>query len=182
MVMIFPLNPGKVSWATTIKQDWEVTKFVAASGSRKALVQQTLPRWTLGIKFPALTKYEVNQLMAFYARCKGSWHPFYYKDYERFEVLGKVLESNAEGVYQGVIPIEGYEEPAELIDNVVVFVDGKRTKDFTVDGGTIRVNAPSATVKFDYEYYFKVAFSESLSITQIVENVYTLELKLEVVR
>ena len=171
MVMIFPLNPGKVSWATTIKQDWEVTKFVAASGSRKTLVQQTLPRWTFGIKFPALTKYEINQLMAFYARCKGSWQPFYYKDYERFEVLGKVLESNAEGVYQAVIPIEGYEEPAELIDNVVVFVDGKRTKEFTV-----------ATVKFDYEYYFKVAFSESLSITQIIENVYTLELKLEVVR
>ena len=120
--------------------------------------------------------------MAFYARCKGSWQPFYYKDYERFEVLGKVLESNAEGVYQAVIPIEGYEEPAELIDNVVVFVDGKRTKEFTVDGGTIKVNTAGATVKFDYEYYFKVAFSESLSITQIIENVYTLELKLEVVR
>ena len=75
-----------------------------------------------------------------------------------------------------------YEEPAELIDNVVVFVDGKRTKDFTVDGGLINVNTSGNVVKFDYEYYYKVTFSGALSISQIVENLYSLSLKMVVAR
>ena len=75
-----------------------------------------------------------------------------------------------------------YEEPAELIDNVVVFVDGKRTKDFTVDGGLITVNTSGNVVKFDYEYYYKVAFSSALSISQTAENFYSLSLKMVVAR
>ena len=69
-----------------------------------------------------------------------------------------------------------------LLDNVVVFVDGKRTKEFTVDGGLITLNASGNVVKFDYEFYYKVVFSNALSVTQTAENLYSVSLKMVVAR
>ncbi len=180
--MFFPLDGGKVAWDTSVKQSWNIAEYISASGERKALVQQELPQWTMTLRFPVLTQSELDLLIGFYARCRGSWHPFYYKDFERFEVIGKALNRNIDGSYQAVIPIGGYEEPAEKIDNVVVFIDGKRTKDFIVRGGKITVNAVGTVIKFDYEYYHKVVFEKEITVKQLLANAYTVELKLEVVR
>ena len=180
--LIFPLNTGKISWSMKTGQEWTVRSYVSASGAQKTLCQQERPKWSMEVKFPCLTKHEVDVIKSFYAKCKGSWKPFYYKDYEHFEVLGRELAMDADGKYQAVVPVADYEEPAELIDNVVVFVDGKRTKDFTVDGGLITVNTSGNIMKFDYEYYYKVAFSGALSISQTAENFYSLSLKMVVAR
>ncbi len=178
---IFPLDASQISWNSKLKSKWNVTSFRSAGQVYKSLVQQSRPLWTISIDFPRLNKYELDKLIAFHAMCKGSWHPFYYKDYENYGVIGKTLEQDTDGNYQAVIPFGTYEEPAPLIDNVVMWVDGVKSTDFTVDGGLITVTAVGDEIKFDYEYYYKVIFTETLSITQQFYDLYRVGLTLEVV-
>ena len=177
---VFPLDASKVSWGTKLKPKWDVTSFRSAGQMRKALVLQDSPQWTFNIDFPMLDKYQVDTLIGFHAKCKGSWHPFWYKDYERYAVLGKELELVDES-YQAVIPFREYEEPAQLIDHVVMWVDGAKSNDFTVDGGQITTTA-TGDIKFDYEYYYKVVFADTLTISQKFYDMYSVSLSLEVVQ
>jgi hypothetical protein len=177
---VFPLDASMVSWGTKLKPKWDVTSFRSAGQMRKALVLQDSPQWTFNIDFPMLDKYQVDTLIGFHAKCKGSWHPFWYKDYERYAVLGKELEL-VDGSYQAVIPFGEYEEPAQLIDHVVVWVDGVKSNDFTVDGGQITTTA-TGDIKFDYEYYYKVVFADTLTISQKFYDMYSVSLSLEVVQ
>ncbi len=178
---IFPLDASQISWNTKLKPKWDVTSFKSAVQVRKALVQQDRPSWTISIDFPKLTKAELDTQLSFHAFCKGSWHPFWYKDYERYAVLGKELEQDSNGKYIAVIPFGSYEEPAQYIDNVVMWVDGKKSSLFTVDGGLITVTAVGTDITFDYEYYYKVVFADSLSVTQQFYDWYKVGLQLEVV-
>lgn len=177
---IFPLDASRISWGTKLKPKWDVTSFRSAGQMRKALVLQDNPQWTFNIDFPMLDKYQVDTLIGFHAKCKGSWHPFWYKDYERYAVLGKELEL-VDGSYQAVIPFGEYEEPAQLIDHVVMWVDGVKSNDFTVDGGQITTTA-TGDIKFDYEYYYKVVFADTLTISQKFYDMYSVSLSLEVVQ
>ena len=177
---IFPLDASRITWDTKMKSKWDVTSFRSAGQMRKALMQQSRPQWTFEIVFPMLDKREVDKLTAFHAMCKGSWHPFWYKDYERYAVVGKELEL-VDGSYQAVIPFDTYEEPAELIDRVVMWVNGKKSEAFTVDGGRI-LTAATGDIRFDYEYYFKVVFSDTLTVTQKFYDFYKVSLQLEVVQ
>ena len=177
---IFPLDASRISWGTKLKPKWDVTSFRSAGQMRKALVLQDSPQWTFNIDFPVLDKYQVDTLIGFHAKCKGSWHPFWYKDYERYAVLGKELEL-VDGSYQAVIPFGEYEEPAQLIDHVVMWVDGVKSNDFTVDGGQITTTA-TGDIKFDYEYYYKVVFADTLTISQKFYDMYSVSLSLEVVQ
>ena len=177
---VFPLDASKISWGTKLKPKWDVTTFRSVGQQRKALVQQLYPQWTFNIDFPLLDKYQVDTLLGFHAKCKGSWHPFWYKDYERYAVVGKTLEK-VNGVYQAVIPFGDHEEPAELIDRVAMWVNGNKSNDFTVEGGRITTTA-TGDVKFDYEYYYKVVFADSLTISQKFYDYYNVSLTLEVVR
>lgn len=177
---IFPLDASKISWNTKLKPKWDVTSFRSVGQVRKALVQQSCPLWTFDIDFPMLNKGEVDKLLAFHAMCKGSWHPFWYKDYERYAVLGKTLEL-VDGSYQAVIPFGDYEEPASKIDHVVMWVNGVRSNSFTVDGGRIMTTA-TGDIKFDYEYYYKVVFADSLTVSQKFYDLYKVSLQLEVVQ
>lgn len=179
---IFPLNPAKVSWDTKMKQEWDVTTFKSAGQVRKALVQQEYPRWIIEISFPYLKKCEANALLAFYAQCKGQWRPFFYKDAERYKVTDKTLQKGSDAKYQAVIPYSGYEEPAKLIDNVVMYVDGEESDAFSVNGGKIMVTTTGTEIKFDYEYYYKCVFANSISVKQKFFNFYTVSLQLEVVQ
>ncbi len=178
---IFPLDASKISWNTKLKSKWDVTSFRSVGQVRKALVQQSCPLWTFDIEFPVLDKHEVDRLLAFHALCKGSWHPFWYKDYERYAVLGKELEL-VDGSYQAVIPFGDYEEAASKIDHVVMWVDGVRSDDFTVDGGQIMVTASGTSIKFDYEYYYKVVFADTITVSQQFYDMYKVSLQLEVVQ
>lgn len=177
---IFPLDASRISWGTKLKPTWDVTTYRSASQTRKALVQQSHPQWTFDIDFPALNKHQTDTLLGFHAKCKGSWHPFWYKDYERYAVLGKALEL-VDGSYQATIPFGEYEEPAHLIDHVVMWVNGVKSNNFTVDGGQITTTA-TGDVKFDYEYYYKVVFADSITISQKFFDIYGVSLSLEVVQ
>lgn len=177
----FPLHAGKITWGTKKKQKWNVSEYKSASGMRKSLVQQKYPAWVFEIEFPALDKREMDKLLAFYAQCKGSWRPFFYKDYEEYEVLGKTLVKGQDGLYQAVIPCGQYEEPAAHIDNVTMWVDGRRSKEFNVTGGKISTSM-TGNITFDYEYYHKVIFANSITRTQKFYNIYKVSLALEVVR
>ena len=177
---IFPLDASKISWSTKLKTKWDVTSFKSVGQMRKALVQQDRPSWTFDISFPMLDKHQIDTLLGFHAKCKGSWHPFWYKDYERYAVLGKELEL-VDGSYQATIPFGEYEEPAQLIDHVVMWVNGVKSNNFTVDGGRITTTA-TGDVKFDYEYYYKVVFADTLTISQKFYDMYSIGLTLEVVQ
>lgn len=176
----FPLDASKISWGTKLKPKWDVTSYRSFGQVRKALVQQSCPLWTFDIEFPMLDKREADKLLGFHALCKGSWHPFWYKDYERYAVLGKTLEL-VDGSYQAVIPFGDYEEPASKIDHVVMWVNGVKSNQFTVDGGRITTTA-TGEIKFDYEYYYKVVFADSLTVSQKFYDLYKVSLQLEVVQ
>ena len=179
---VFPLDASKISWDTKIKPKWDVTSFWSVGQVRKALVQQEHPGWTFDISFPKLDEYQKDTLLGFHAQCKGSLHPFFYKDYEHYAVLGKTLQQGTDGKYQAVIPYADYEEPASRIDHVVMWVDGVKSDAFTVEGGKITTTASGTDIKFDYEYYFKVIFPDSITVTQLHFDWYKVSLQLEVVQ
>ena len=179
---IFPLDASKISWDTKLKPKWDVTSFRSVSQVRKALVQQEHPQWTFEIVFPKLDKHQADTLLGFHALCKGSWHPFFYKDFERYAVLGKTLVKGSDNTYQAVIPYGEYEEPASRIDHVVMWVDGVKSNDFTVSGGKITTAATGTIIKFDYEYYYKVVFADAITVSQIFFDWYKASLQLEVVQ
>lgn len=180
--LIFPLDASKITWSTKMKAKWDVTSYRSVGQMRKSLVQQNHPLWTFDIDFPVLNKSEVDTLLAFHAQCKGSWQPFYYKDFERYAVLGKTLQQDANNKYQAVIPFASYEEPASKIDHVVMWVDGKKSDLFSVENGLITVTATGTDIKFDYEYYYKVIFADTISVTQKFYDMYKVSLQLEVVQ
>lgn len=179
---VFPINPGKTAWKSSRKQSWDIIEYKSASGKRKTMTHQEYPGWSFSISFPALSNAETNKLLAFYANRKGSWEPFWYKDYEQYRVVEKTLKKQAEGFYQAVIPCGEYEEPCGYVDNVVVYVDGRKTENFTVDGGKIYVNEVGSKVRFDYEYYWLVAFDTSITDEEVFDNVHKVSMKLTVVR
>lgn len=179
---IFPLDASKISWGTKLKPKWDVTSFRSVGQMRKALVQQEHPLWTFDIEFPKLDKHEADKLLGFHAQCKGSWHPFWYKDYERYAVLGKTLTKGSDNKYQAVIPFGDHEEPAGRIDHVVMWVDGVKSNAFTVEGGKISTTATGTNIKFDYEYYYKVVFADAITITQKFYDWYKVSLQMEVVQ
>ena len=121
--------------------------------------------------------------MGFYAKCKGTLLPFFYKDYgARVEL--QELSRDESGKYQLFIKNGGYVLPCEKADNVSVYVDDKETADFTLDGDILTVPAATAksVVMASFDYYWRVRFSDTLSVTQNFENVNNVNLKLVTVR
>ena len=82
--------------------------------------------------------------------------------------------------------IGGFVEPAEYVEGVTIYVDGKKLKesDYTVADGIVTFKqAPAGTVTADYTYYWKVIFAEDgLTISKKFQNINTCSLKLEVAR
>ena len=180
--LFFPLDAGKVSWNSEIKHTWTVSEFISASGERKTISSQILPKITFMLNFPCLSRYEVDDLLSFYAKTKGSWRPFYYKDYEDFLVQDKILTKTDDGVYIATIEHGGFVEEPEQIDNVTVYVDGKKTDKFSVLNNRIVVNKEGVDVRFDYEFYYKVYFSDEILVKQLFDDVYAVSLTLTVAR
>lgn len=179
--LFFPIDTGLVSWNTKISQTWDVEEVKSASGRRRTLCQQKLPGWTLSVKFPALTYEEQAALLGFYSRCKGNWNSFLYKDYTYCFVRKQQLGKGTDGKYQCVIPLGDSVEATEYVDNVRVYIDGKRTDNFTVENGKISLTT-NGVVTADYEYYWRVCFDKNISISNIFEDVYSVSLTLKVVR
>ena len=201
---IFPLNPAKISWTSKVKPKWDVTKYTSASQGRKTLTHQEYPTWQFDISFPMLSSQEVDALQAFFMTCKGSWNPFFYKDAERY-AANVTLKPAGTYYYKAnglplTIPIKVgdyvFGEPCYMADNVRVYRDGvEDTENFTVsadDSGQLQVyltdvettegTLQSTVITATYEYYYKVAFQDSITINQKFKDFYSVSLSLETVR
>jgi len=201
---IFPLDPSKIAWTSKIKPKWDVTKYTSASQGRRTLTHQAYPTWQFDISFPALTTQEVDALLAFHMFCKGSWNPFFYKDYERHNANvtlkdGETYYYKANGLPL-IIPLSvgGYTfgEPCYMADFVRVYRNGvEDTENFTVtadDSGQLRVyltdvetdegTLQTTVITATYEYYYRVAFQDSITINERFRNNYSVSLSLETVK
>ena len=181
--LFFPIDPGLVSWETTISQGWDVAEAKSAAGRRRTLCRQQYPAWQFAITFSCLNKEERDILLGFFAACKGKWKSFFYKDYTDCYVEGQQLAGNADGSYQCAIPFNGFIEHAEYVDNVKVYINGVETKEFTTKGGRIYLNSyTNGIVTADYEYYWRVCFQNSIEIAELFQDIFKASLTLEVVR
>lgn len=179
----FPLEAGSAAWNSSVSQAWEVTQTETASGRRRAICSQLYPKLSFTVSFTALDDKNLSLLMGFYAKCKGTLLPFFYKDYgARVEL--QELSRDESGKYQLFIKNGGYVLPCEKADNVSVYVDDKETADFTLDGDILTVPAATAksVVMASFDYYWRIRFSDTLSVTQNFENVNNVNLKLVTVR
>ena len=197
---IFPLDPSKILWTSKVKPKWDVTKYTSASQGRKTLTHQEYPTWQFDISFPVLSRQEVDALQAFFMTCKGSWNPFFYKDAERY-AANVTLKPAGTYYYKAnglplTIPIKVgdyvFGEPCYMADNVRVYRDGvEDTENFTVsadDSGQLRVyltdvettegTLQSTVITATYEYYYKVAFQDSITINQKFKDFYSVSLSL----
>ena len=133
--------------------------------------------------FTALDDKNLSLLIGFYAKCKGTLLPFFYKDYgARVEL--QELSRDESGKYQLFIKNGGYVLPCEKADNVSVYIDDKETADFTLDGDilTVPVATAKSVVMASFDYYWRVRFSDTLSVTQTFADVNNVNLKLVTVR
>lgn len=179
----FPLEAGSAAWNSTVSQTWEVTQTETASGRRRAICGQLYPKLSFNVSFTALDDKHLSLLIGFYAKCKGTLLPFFYKDYgARVEL--QELSRDESGKYQLFIKNGGYVLPCEKADNVSVYIDDKETADFTLDGDILTVPAATAksVVKASFDYYWRVRFTDTLSVTQSFANVNNVDLKLVTVR
>lgn len=130
---IFPLDSGETAWSSTLQQAWEVTQTETASGRRRAICSQLYPKLSFNVSFTALDDKNLSLLIGFYAKCKGTLLPFFYKDYgARVEL--QELSRDDSGKYQLFIKNGGYVLPCEKADNVSVYIDDKETADFNWTG------------------------------------------------
>lgn len=180
---IFPLDSGETAWSSTLQQAWEVTQTETASGRRRAICSQLYPKLSFNVSFTALDDKNLSLLIGFYAKCKGTLLPFFYKDYgARVEL--QELSRDESGKYQLFIKNGGYVLPCEKADNVRVYVDDNETVDFKLDGDVLTVPAATvkSVVKASFDYYWRVRFTDTLSVTQTFANVNNVNLKLVTVR
>ena len=61
-------------------------------------------------------------------------------------------------------------------------MDGKKTDKFSVLNNRIVVNKEGVDVRFDYEFYYKVYFSDEILVKQLFDDVYAVSLTLTVAR
>lgn len=185
---IYPLEAGREAWGSTITPQWTITEQKSASGLRRAISEQVYPLWVIKLSYRALTDAEANALQSFYCQRRGSFEPFYYKDYAHHKINAQKLSSNIDGTYQLVANIGGYTEPVSYAENVKIYVNGIETE-FEIDGGKITITGAEIDtesedyiVTADYDYYLRVHFTGDLTITQAMENINHVSLTLESVR
>lgn len=178
---VFPISAGKAAWQSTISPAWTTVEQITASGRRRALSTQLYPKWTLSAKFQGLTNAEAETLLGFWNARRGTFESFYYKDFTHYKAEGQRLAQNPDGSYQCVSIIGGYTEPVNKVDNLHVYVNGVETTSYTEADGRIRLSA-TGIVTADYEYYFRVHFASSISVTEKFYDFNEVSIKLEVVR
>lgn len=177
----------RFAWNSSKQQKWNTSVQRSASGKVRTMTNQLYPEWTITATLPAITDEEARELLGFVAGLKGAYEPFLWLDPEDFEVVGVKLVP-VEGAYQAVILMGDYAEPAEYIEDAVVYVDGKKQDltAYTVTRGTIVFTsppAPTATVTADYTYYWKVMLADDgLTINKIFDDVNKCDLKMVVAR
>lgn len=184
----FPQEIKHLTWNSKFKQKWNTQVQTSGSGMVRTLTNQLYPQWTITETFGLLDDDTADKLMAFVASVKGGYEPFLWLDHTLNRETGRALPVIVPGKYQAVWSIDGYVEPAEYIEDVTVYVDGKKqTSGYSVSDGVISFSTAPATgavVTADYTYWFKVRFSDDGGeLTRVFENVNnSSSFKMDVVR
>lgn len=182
----FP-NIRRFAWSSSKQQKWNTTVQKSASGRVRTMTNQLYPEWTISASLPAISDAEARTLLGFTALLKGSYEPFLWLDPEDYQATGVQLAPTY-GYYQCVMVMGSYAEPAEYIEDLVVYVNGVEQDEsaYTVDRGAITFNdalAVDAVVTADYIYYWKVMLSDDgLTINKIFADVNKCSLKMVVAR
>lgn len=180
-MFFYPMKLGGEVWGSTLTPTWNVTEQTSASGKRRAVSEQLYPHWQFKLSYKGLSDADVNTLLGFYNARKGSFEPFYYKDYSHHKVEKAVLTKNSNGVYPLLADIGGSLEPVSYVDNLVVYVNDKVNTKYTLNKDAITIST-TGTVKASFDYYFLVHFASTISITQVFDNVNNVSVTLESVR
>ncbi len=169
-VNIFPLDTGLVSWNTTISQKWDVEEAKTASGKRRTLVKQTYPAWTFSLSFPCLHKDQIDELLGFYAKMRGKWGSFFYKDFENHHVDNVQLLKQGNNYYCSTNLATMF-DPCSKVENLQVFINGVETGNYTETNGVIAFDdTVDGVVTATYDYYYLVSFGNDLAIKQIFDD------------
>ena len=184
----FPEEIKGFGWNSTWKQKWNTTIQESGSGKYRAMTNQLYPNWIITETIGWMSDKEANALMGFVALTKGAFEPFLWKDYTNHHMTKQTLPRLSSGKYQCTVQTGSYVEPAQYVENVVVYKNGtKVTTGYTVsDGIIIFSTAPASTDKItaDYDFLWKVRFADDgMGVTRIFKDIdKSSSFKLEVVR
>jgi hypothetical protein len=171
----FPAELNTLDWNSTKTIKWDTEVQTAGSGKVRTMTNLLLPNWTISTKFKSLTNDQYRTLFGFVALVKGAFEPFLWLDPEDHEERKIQLPTVTTGTYQAVMKMGDYVEPVEYIEDVTVYVDGKKQQSslYTIVNGCIVFRtdpASTAVVTADYTYYWKVMFKDD---EMEIENVFT---------
>lgn len=185
MALFFPISTGRAGWDYIENFDYQVVTETVASGARRSVCSQILPRKQFTYNFRGLTKEEKDLLFGFYCRCKGSYECFYMKDFEHSQVIGQTLIKEND-VYQCLIPNGDFQEKAYFVENVIVYINNERYNNFTlIDNCKISLRGLDVlpqNITADYEYYNLVHFTSNIQITQVARDWYNCSFTVEMER
>lgn len=165
-----------VAYESSKSVKWDTAVQTAGSGRVKTLTNRFYPQWTIESKFVGLTDDERRKLMGFVSQCKGSYTPFLWLDPEDYHVGSIELPAVSPGIYQCVMVFGSFVQPAQYVENVKVYVDGvlQPENTYKISDGLIKFDsapASSSVVTAEYDYYWKVMFSDDgVEVEQTYNN------------
>lgn len=168
---------GKCSYSSAKRQKWKTEVYESGSGRYRSLTNQLYPKWSISVLLQPLTDAESRTLHGFVAARKGGYEPFLWLDPEDNHETGIQLAKVSSGVYQALIKMGDYVEPAEYIENVKVYIGGtlQASNTYSVSNGYVTFStapASNAVITADYDYYWKVRFDDDgMDIDHIYNNI-----------
>lgn len=164
-----------LAWKSTKAQKWDTKIKRSGSGKVRTMSTWQYPQYTITTEFAYLNPEQYKTIMGFFASIRGGTEPFLWLDPEDNNEKGIVLGKGSQGQWQAFRNFGGYLEPVEHIENIVLYADGKKLSDVTVDKGLIKTKAavnPDAVITADYTYYWKVLLNGEFTAELIYKNIY----------
>lgn len=178
---IFPFQEG-MEWNNKKTPSFDVIVQKSGSKRRKTLCQHAYPEWELECSFTALDKRKVDKIAGFFCAQYGQTKSFLWLDMEDYRQAGTIF-GTGDGTTQrfqlrrcwnGIF----YEPVTDIVDgSLVVYQNEARTAVTLEDDGIVCFSTPPAVgVKLaaDFHYYWRVAFSDTVTWEMIWYNLYKL--------
>lgn len=188
MLRKFPQNIRHFTWNSKFRESWNTQIQTTGSGKSKTMTNQLYPGWTITESIGFMTNEMADELMGFIALVKGAYEPFLWLDHSKYHEDEVQIAMTSPGRYQAVIKTGKYTEPAEFIEDVTVWVNGKLMETgYTTSNGAILFSTPpsgSDIVTASYTYWWKVRFKDDgMGINRIFDDLNSSDsFKMEVVR
>lgn len=168
----FPQDLNTFAWKSQKSQKWNTVVKESTSGHIRTLSQWARPRWVITASFTYLTPEEHRRLFGFFASLKGGALPFLWLDPEDNTERGAVLGRGRDGAWTAVRRFGDFIEPADLVEDVKLYADGKPVAGVKVTDGnrlTVTGTVPAdAVITADYRYWWKVRLADDAVTTEAV--------------